>query len=178
MILNQTAMRVIKATLFLKKPSFKPLILGTRQPISAFLLMFLFLCVFERSEAQNIYQLLQQADINVTPSPIPVQNGNATFKLNVSLPAYKSLKKLDSITYKVSYEEEGQYLEIGSASISLPDKRNQLDKIESSANFSLSNGDFRDNTPVYLQIILFKKGKSKRTERLMISRFVLGTSPR
>lgn len=60
-------------------------------------------------------------DLQVNPNPIPIHNGNSTFDLITTLPAVRTLKKIDSLVFELSCQIDGELFMIGSTRMLTPE---------------------------------------------------------
>jgi hypothetical protein len=139
------------------------------------LLQLILLSVFLISTAMQCdngtLKIAQEMDLKVNPNPIPIQNGNSTFDLITTLPAVRTLKKIDSLVFELSYQIDGEFFIIGSTRMLTPENWDGTTNLNDSATFEVTDFSVPDNTPMYFQMNMFKNGSKKATELLVVSRF-------
>jgi len=116
-------------------------------------------------------KIAQEMDLQVNPNPIPIQNGNSTFDLITTLPEVRTLKRIDSLVFELSYQIDGEPFMIGSTRMLTPENWDGTTNLNDTATFELTNFSVPDNTPMYFQMNMFKNGSKKTTELLAVSRF-------
>ena len=139
------------------------------------LLQLILLSVFLISTAMQCdngtLKIAQEMDLQVSPNPIPIQNGNSTFDLITTLPEVRTLKRIDSLVFELSYQIDGEPFMIGSTRMLTPENWDGTTNLNDTATFELTNFSVPDNTPMYFQMNMFKNGSKKTTELLAVSRF-------
>ena len=115
--------------------------------------------------------ILRETHLQVYPNPIPVEHGKAAFELTTTYLEPHSLKKLDSITYELSYRFEGLHKTIGAKKIVIPANIKTLDSLKDVTTFELCNFTPLGYTPLYIRINLFKNGKRRNMQAIKISHF-------
>ena len=59
-------------------------------------------------------------DLQVNSNPIPIEDGKTIFELITTLPAIKTLKKMDSLVFELSYQVNDELVPIGTNKMSIP----------------------------------------------------------
>lgn len=116
-------------------------------------------------------KIAQEMNLQVSPNPIPIKNSNASFLLITKLSAIKTLKKTDSLVFKLSYQADNKYVVIGSKKISTTSNWNRISNLYDTTTFKLTNFLVSDHTTLYFQMNTFKNGNKKTTKSFPISYF-------
>ena len=66
-------------------------------------------------------KIAKETDLQVNPNPIPIKNGETSFDLITTLPAIRTLKKIDSLVFELSYQIDGELFKIGSTRMLTPE---------------------------------------------------------
>jgi hypothetical protein len=135
-------------------------------------LLFVFLISTAMQCDNGTLQIGQEMDLQVYPNPIPVKHGEASFDLITTLPAIRTLKKIDSLVFELSYQKDGELVTIGSTKMRIPVNWNGIANLHDTAAFELTDFSIPNNTYLNFQMNMFKNGSRKTSELLAISRFV------
>ena len=116
-------------------------------------------------------KIAQEMELKVNPNPIPVKNGKVSFDLITTLPAAKTLNKIDSLFFQLSYQIDGEIVIIGSSRMFSKKHLNGWTNLTDTTTFGLTDFSVPDHAPLYSQMNMFKNGRKKTSELLAISRF-------
>ena len=135
------------------------------------ILLFVFLVSTAMQCDNRTLKIAQEMDLQVNPNPIPIEDGKTIFELITTLPAIKTLKKMDSLVFELSYQVNDELVPIGTNKMSIPGSWNGTTNLYDTTTFELTDFSVPDYTTLYFQMDMFKDGSKKTTELLAISRF-------
>lgn len=109
--------------------------------------------------------------VNPNPNPIPVNNGEVSFDLITTLPAARTLNKIDSLFFQLSYQIDGEIVIIGSTGMFSKKHLYGRTNLTDTTTFGLTDFLVPDRAPLYFLMNMFKNGRKKTSELFAISRF-------
>ena len=142
------------------------------------LFIFVFLICAAMTCTNRSLVFAQHTDIQVTPNPIPVVRGLASFELKTTLPAGGPYKKIDSIVLELSCELVDADTIIGTSILHIPQQLSVRTALNNSKAFELIGFTIPVKNELYFHMVFWRNGKSRSTDKLAIARFVSGEGER
>ncbi len=110
-----------------------------------------------------------QMDIQISPSPILIKNDQGSFTLKLAIPPSKEFRKLDSLKFILSARNMDQHIPIGTQMLTIPKVWAHRNVLFHSMEFEIEDYQLNES-PLDLQVFVFKKSKVIRTPYLEVSK--------